>query len=44
MDLLDESGEIRATAFKDQCDKFEPMVEVDKVKHLRSRILIMLEV
>ena len=31
MDLLDESGEIRATAFKAECDKFEPIVEVDKV-------------
>ena len=31
MDLLDESGEIRATAFKLECDKFFNMVEVDKV-------------
>jgi len=31
MDLLDESGEIRATAFKNECDKFEPMVQEDKV-------------
>ena len=31
MDLLDESGEIRATAFKNECDKFEPLAEVDKV-------------
>ena len=31
MDLLDESGEIRATAFKAECDRFEPMVEIDKV-------------
>ena len=31
MDLLDESGEIRATAFKAECDKFYNMVEVDKV-------------
>jgi replication factor A1 len=28
MDLTDESGEIRATAFKDQCDKFYDMIEV----------------
>lgn len=28
MDLVDESGEIRCTAFKDQCDKFFDMIEV----------------
>lgn len=28
MDLCDESGEIRATAFKEQCDKFYDMIEV----------------
>lgn len=28
MDLTDESGEIRATAFKEQCDKFYDMIEV----------------
>lgn len=28
MDLVDESGEIRATAFRDQCDKFYEMIEV----------------
>jgi len=28
MDLIDESGEIRCTAFKDQCDKFFDMIEV----------------
>lgn len=31
MDLTDESGEIRATAFKDQCDKFYDMIEVSGV-------------
>lgn len=31
MDLMDESGEIRATAFKEQADKFYDMVEVDRV-------------
>ncbi|XP_055851551.1 replication protein A 70 kDa DNA-binding subunit [Episyrphus balteatus] len=31
MDLLDESGEIRATAFKEQCDRYYDMIEVDKV-------------
>lgn len=29
MDLTDESGEIRATAFKEQCDKFYDMIEVN---------------
>ena len=28
MDLVDESGEIRCTAFRDQCDKFYDMLEV----------------
>jgi len=28
MDLIDESGEIRCTAFRDQCDKFYDMIEV----------------
>jgi len=28
MDLIDESGEIRATAFKEQCDKYYDMIEV----------------
>lgn len=31
MDLMDESGEIRATAFKEQADKFYDMVQVDAV-------------
>lgn len=31
MDLMDESGEIRATAFKEQCDKFYDLIEVDNV-------------
>ncbi|XP_037951492.1 replication protein A 70 kDa DNA-binding subunit-like [Teleopsis dalmanni] len=31
MDLMDESGEIRATAFKEQCDKYFDMIEVDHV-------------
>lgn len=29
--LLDESGEIRATAFKDEVDKFYDMIELNKV-------------
>lgn len=31
MDLVDESGEIRATAFNSECDKFYDMIEVNKV-------------
>ena len=31
MDLMDESGEIRATAFRDAVDKYYDMIEVDKV-------------
>ncbi|XP_026466908.1 replication protein A 70 kDa DNA-binding subunit [Ctenocephalides felis] len=34
MDLFDESGEIRATAFKEQCDKFYDMIQVDKVYYI----------
>jgi replication factor A1 len=34
MDLADESGEIRCTAFKEQCDKFYDMIEVDKVYYI----------
>lgn len=28
MDLIDESGEIRCTAFRNECDKFYDMLEV----------------
>jgi len=28
IDLLDDSGEIRCTAFRDACDKFYDMIEV----------------
>uniref|UniRef100_A0A182VRB5 Replication protein A subunit n=1 Tax=Anopheles minimus TaxID=112268 RepID=A0A182VRB5_9DIPT len=31
MDVMDESGEIRITAFKEQCDRYFDMIEVDKV-------------
>lgn len=31
MDLVDESGEIRATAFKNECDKFFDLIEINKV-------------
>lgn len=31
MDLMDESGEIRATAFKDECNKFFELIQVSKI-------------
>ncbi|XP_037348171.1 replication protein A 70 kDa DNA-binding subunit [Talpa occidentalis] len=31
MELVDESGEIRATAFNEQVDKFFPLIDVNKV-------------
>ncbi|XP_053680234.1 replication protein A 70 kDa DNA-binding subunit [Anopheles nili] len=31
MDVMDETGEIRITAFKEQCDRFYEMIEPDKV-------------
>uniref|UniRef100_A0A1A9W3T9 Replication protein A subunit n=1 Tax=Glossina brevipalpis TaxID=37001 RepID=A0A1A9W3T9_9MUSC len=34
MDLMDESGEIRATAFRDQCDKFYNIIQVDQVYYI----------
>jgi replication factor A1 len=34
MDFMDESGEIRATAFRDQVDKYYDMIEVDKVYYV----------
>ncbi|CAH2048570.1 unnamed protein product, partial [Iphiclides podalirius] len=34
MDLCDESGEIRATAFKSECDKFYDLIQVDKVYYI----------
>lgn len=34
MDLMDESGEIRVTAFKEQCDKFYNEIEIDKVYYI----------
>jgi len=36
MDLVDESGEIRATAFKEQCDKYYDMIEIGKVFYITS--------
>jgi replication factor A1 len=38
MNLLDESGEIKATAFKEQVDKFYEMIEVNKVCNIFSFI------
>lgn len=35
MDLIDESGEIRCTAFRDLCDKFYDMLEVH-IRHIIS--------
>ncbi|KAL7301699.1 hypothetical protein TKK_0005698 [Trichogramma kaykai] len=34
MDLVDESGEIRCTGFRDQCDKFYDMIEIGKVYYI----------
>ncbi|CAK9822669.1 Replication protein A 70 kDa DNA-binding subunit [Anthophora retusa] len=34
MDLRDESGEIRCTAFRDQCDKFYDVIEAGKVYYI----------
>lgn len=39
MVLLDESGEIRATAFKSEVDKFYNMIEVNKVYYFRKAVL-----
>ncbi|CAH2096286.1 unnamed protein product [Euphydryas editha] len=34
MDLCDDSGEIRATAFRNECEKFYDMIQVDKVYYI----------
>ncbi|XP_058805155.1 replication protein A 70 kDa DNA-binding subunit-like [Phymastichus coffea] len=39
MDLLDESGEIRCTAFREQCDKFYDMIEIGKVYFITRGVL-----
>ncbi|OAD56898.1 Replication protein A 70 kDa DNA-binding subunit [Eufriesea mexicana] len=39
MNLVDESGEIRCTAFKDQCDKFYDMIEMGKVYYISRATL-----
>ncbi|XP_050527598.1 replication protein A 70 kDa DNA-binding subunit-like [Daktulosphaira vitifoliae] len=38
MDLVDEHGEIRATAFNSECDKFYDMIEVNKVYFITKGI------
>ncbi|KAF1442537.1 Replication protein A 70 kDa DNA-binding subunit, partial [Spheniscus demersus] len=39
IELVDESGEIRATAFNDQADKFFPLIELNKVYYFTKGIL-----
>ena len=39
MDLIDESGEIRATAFKAECDKYYEMIEIGKVYYITQGTL-----
>lgn len=34
MDLVDETGEIRATAFQQQVDKYYEMIEIDKIYYI----------
>lgn len=34
MDLVDETGEIRCTAFRDQCEKFHALVEFGKIYYI----------
>ncbi|KAI5709630.1 hypothetical protein M8J76_004908 [Diaphorina citri] len=36
IDLLDESGEIRATMFNDECNRFHDMIEKDKVYYISN--------
>lgn len=37
MDLCDESGEIRAAAFKNECDKFYDMIQVCMILYIQPR-------
>ncbi|XP_069339595.1 replication protein A 70 kDa DNA-binding subunit isoform X3 [Eulemur rufifrons] len=39
LELVDESGEIRATAFNEQVDKFFPLIEVNKVYYFSKGTL-----
>nr|CAH0098830.1 unnamed protein product [Daphnia galeata] len=34
MDCIDESGEIRAVAFNEECEKFYPLIKVDEVYYI----------
>ncbi|CAF1545421.1 unnamed protein product, partial [Didymodactylos carnosus] len=38
-DLMDETGEIRATAFGDECDKLYAVLEIDEVYYISKAIL-----
>ena len=38
-DLIDETGEIRATGFGDDCDRLEPILIVGNVIQLLSTII-----
>ncbi len=44
MDMMDETGEIRATAFNAECDKFYHMIEVHVIQKqcLNSSIYIVI--
>lgn len=44
IDMMDETGEIRATAFNAECDKFYHMIEVHLIKNqcLKSFIYIVI--
>ncbi|XP_017888998.1 replication protein A 70 kDa DNA-binding subunit [Ceratina calcarata] len=39
MDLVDETGEIRCTAFRDQVDKFYDMIEIGKIYYISRATL-----
>ncbi|XP_076637806.1 replication protein A 70 [Colletes latitarsis] len=39
MDVLDESGEIRCTAFREMCDKYYDMIEIGKVYYISRATL-----
>ena len=38
MDLMDDSGEIRATAFKEQCDQYYDMIQVTRISAINTKI------
>uniref|UniRef100_UPI00358FDBA4 replication protein A 70 kDa DNA-binding subunit-like n=1 Tax=Myxine glutinosa TaxID=7769 RepID=UPI00358FDBA4 len=39
VDMVDESGEIRAIAFNDECDKFFAQLEINKIYYLSKGVL-----